>query len=236
MCRAQHASVLEGQAVVEDVAVRIEGVRLGVDHFQAQRRRIQAGFHIQPVREQLRDACRDVRLDQRDLVAVVDHLVEHAERLVDAAVGPIHRLQLETDIDAGGLRVHVAADSKQRLVQQGTVGAVCRQAAVVAVVARVLRIDGYAAFNLHAELDAAGPFPESGRRDIGLLGCCRFRCSGWVARRLRLRLRLGRGRRLLRACVVPDHEAGQGEKAQRQAGRQGATGVGFAWSDVLHAR
>ena len=160
----------ERQPVVEDVGVGVEGVRLRIDRLRPHRRRPDAALDVEPAGEPLRDAHRDARLRDVELVAVVDQLIEHAERMDDARVRAVHQLKLEADIDAGRLRVDIAADGADELVQDGTVREIREELAEVAAVVRRERVDDDATLALKAQLDAAGPFAEGRRCDVRLVG------------------------------------------------------------------
>ena len=93
MRHGQRAGVLEGQAELEDVRVRIEWVGRRIDRLVAKRRRVLADLQIDAALGEPGQVREHVRLDHIELVALIRiDAVQLAQELGIARVGAIHEL------------------------------------------------------------------------------------------------------------------------------------------------
>ena len=207
----QHAGVLQRNAEVEDVRMRVERIRRRIDHLVADRRRVHAGLEVDAAAEQPRRVQLHVRLQQRRLVAHVGGAVEHADIVQVARVGAVQPLQREADV-IGQLRIGRPLHRHQGLVELEVVRLVGEQLAEVLAVAGSRGVEDDAALQLQVDLDPGGPGIDRKLRRRGL----------------RRRRGLG-GRRGLRQRTGGDQRGGR-ERGQPFAG---ATGY-RAWGIVSH--
>ncbi len=96
------AGMLQRDAEIEDVGVRVEEVAVGVDHFIADRRRVLTGLHIDAATEDDRQVARETGFHQIPLIGAVGRAVEETERMRVTRIGAVHALDAPAPIEGRG--------------------------------------------------------------------------------------------------------------------------------------
>src|SRR5713101_115702 len=135
------AGVLERNAEVEDVGMRVKQIVRGIDHLRTFQGHVLAHFYIHAARREPGRVEERMGLDDVELSPTVDRFVELAEEMGVARVRSEHRLELEAEIVTGRLRVERALDRQHRLVQQGLIGLIRKEMAEVYAVGRIGTIE-----------------------------------------------------------------------------------------------
>ena len=149
--------MLERDAEVEDVVVRIEVIRARIDGFRAEQRHELAEAQVHPgvlVEEGQRRVEITVGLDD---VGIDDAAIDVLQRAEGVDVTPVAAdagLELEAPVELARLGHQRALDRERGLVEHRLVGAVVEGAAKVLVVVRIVGVAGDAPFHEEAELDA----------------------------------------------------------------------------------
>src|SRR5216684_7501222 len=125
------ACVLERNAEVEDVGMRVEQIVRGIDDLRTFQGHVLADLQIDAARGKPWQMEQGVGLDDVELSPTVDRFVELAEEMGVARVRAEHRLELKPEIITSRLRVEWTLDRQHRLVQQGLIGLIRKEVAEV---------------------------------------------------------------------------------------------------------
>src|SRR6266481_3087851 len=104
--RGRHeARVLERNAKIEDVGMRVKRIVRCVDDFRAFQSHILSDFYVYAAGSKPRQMEQSVRFDDVELIALADRLIELTQEVGIARVRTVHRLELEAKIVSGGFRI-----------------------------------------------------------------------------------------------------------------------------------
>ena len=177
MRHRHHAGILERDAEVEDVAVRIEDVVGRVDDFRAEQRDELTDFDVEAAAEDIGEVGGHPGFFDVELIDVADAIVAFAEVVRVARVGAVEQLDLEAVIDALRARIDRALQDDRRLIEERRIRLVVEQAAEVDAAGAKIRIAGDAGFENAADGERA---PPGGRRCRRCLCRWQIRSHGWV--------------------------------------------------------
>src|ERR1700694_733532 len=106
--RRQYAGMLEWNAEIENVGVRVKRIVRRVDDFRSFEGHILSDFYVYAGGSKPWQMEQRVRFDDIELIAFADRLVELTQEVRIARVRTVHRLELEAEIVSGCLRIEGA--------------------------------------------------------------------------------------------------------------------------------
>src|SRR2546430_17672844 len=117
--RGRHeARVFERNAEIEDVGMRVKRIVRRVDNFRAFQGHVLSDLYVHAARGKPRQMEQCVRLNDVELIALADRLIELTQEMRIARVRTVHRLELETKIVSRGFRIEGSLHRQQGLVQE----------------------------------------------------------------------------------------------------------------------
>src|SRR5579883_2760246 len=125
------ASVHERDAEIENIRVRIEVIGAGIDRLGALQGHPLPGLDVDAAREKPRQMELRPQLHRSELIEIVDEIIELAEIMRVARIGPIHKLGFNTEVVASRLWIDRTRKGQQHLIEQRLAGFIGEQMAKV---------------------------------------------------------------------------------------------------------
>src|SRR6266568_1852524 len=144
VCSRHYPSVLERDAEIENVGMRVKRIIRRIDDLRAFQGDVMTEFHIDTARGQPRQVGEPMGLDDVELVYAVDRICELAQKLCGARIRSVHRLNLEAEIVTRRLRIERTLYGQHRLIQHEPVRFIGEQMAKIDTVGWIDRIEGEA--------------------------------------------------------------------------------------------
>lgn len=130
--------VLERNAEIEDVGVRVERIVRRVNNFGAFQGYVLSDLHIHATRREPRQMKQSVGLDDVKLIAAADRLIELTQKMRVPGIRAVHRLELESEIVSARFGIERTLNRQQRLVHQQGIGLIGEEVAKINAAGRPL--------------------------------------------------------------------------------------------------
>src|SRR5712664_414817 len=131
MRSSQYARVLERNAEIENVGMRVQRIVGRIDDFRAFQGHVLSDLYVDAARSKPRQMKQSVRLDDVELFAAADRVIEFAQKVRIARVRTVHRLELEAEIISGCFLIERTLDCQRRLIQECGIGFISKQLAKI---------------------------------------------------------------------------------------------------------
>src|SRR5258708_279761 len=114
----QYARVLERNAEIENVGMRVKRIVRRVDDFRTFQGHVLSDFYVYAAGSKPRQMVQSVRFDDVKLIAFANRLVELTQEVRISRVRTVHRLELEAEIVSGCFLIEGTLHRQRRLIQE----------------------------------------------------------------------------------------------------------------------